>query len=81
MEDMLYDVASMHLFTRFSPGSVISDNTTIVNFSHFLEKYNLPSQLLKKVNQCLSCAEIYLKIGTLFNAAMIEATSSTKNIA
>ncbi|MFT4573396.1 MAG: IS5 family transposase [Marinomonas primoryensis] len=50
-----------------------------MSFRHLLEKYKLSRQLFKEVNKCLSNAGIYLKEGTIFDASIIEAASSTKN--
>ncbi len=44
-----------------------------------MEKYKLSRQLFKEVNKWLSNAGIYLKEGTIVDATIIEAASSTKN--
>jgi IS5 family transposase len=50
-----------------------------MNFRHLLEKHKLSRQLFKEVNRWLSDAGIYLKEGTIVDATIIEAASSTKN--
>jgi IS5 family transposase len=50
-----------------------------MNFRHLLEKHTLLRQLFKEVNRLLSDAGIYLKEGTIVDATIIEAASSTKN--
>jgi IS5 family transposase len=50
-----------------------------MNFRHLLEKYKLSRQLFKEVNKWLSDAGTYLKEGTIVDATIIEAASSTKN--
>lgn len=50
-----------------------------MNFKHLLEKYKLSRQLFKEVNRWLSDAGVYLKEGTIVDATIIEAASSTKN--
>lgn len=79
MEDALYEVTSMRLFAGLSLDSAIPDHTTIMNFRHLLEKHKLSCQLFKEVNKWLSNAGIYLKEGTIVDATIIEAASSTKN--
>jgi IS5 family transposase len=50
-----------------------------MNFRHLLEKHKLSRPLFKEVNRWLSDASIYLKEGTIVDATIIEAASSTKN--
>jgi transposase, IS5 family len=79
MEDALYEITSMRLFADLSLDNPIPDHTTIMNFRHLLEKHKLSRQLFKEVNRWLSDAGIYLKEGTIVDATIIEAVSSTKN--
>ena len=79
MEDALYEITSMRLFAGLSLDRAIPDHTTIMNFRHLLEKHKLSRQLFKEVNKWLSSAGIYLKEGTIVDATIIEAASSTKN--
>ncbi len=79
MEDVLYEITSMRLFADLSLDKPIPDHTTIMNFRHLLEKHKLSRQLFKEVNRWLSDAGIYLKEGTIVDATIIEAASSTKN--
>ena len=79
MEDALYEIASMRLFAGLSLEGAIPDHTTIMNFRHLLEKHKLSRQLFKEVSKWLSSAGIYLKEGTIVDATIIEAASSTKN--
>lgn len=51
MEDSLYEIASMHLFARISLDQAIPDCTTIMNFRHLLEQYQLARQLFEAINQ------------------------------
>ena len=41
MEDALYEIASIRLFTRLSLDSALPDRTTIANFRHLLEQHQL----------------------------------------
>lgn len=79
MEDALYQIASMRLFAKLSLDQAIPDRTNIMNFRHLLELHQLARQLFESVNQRLSEAGIMMKQGTLVDATIIEASSSTKN--
>jgi len=79
MEDALYEIASMRLFAGLSLDKAIPDHTTILKFRHLLEHHGLARQLFEEVNQWLSEAGVVLKEGSLVDATIIEAPSSTKN--
>lgn len=79
MEDALYEIASMRLFARLSLDQPIPDRTTIMNFRHLLEQHLLARQLFETINLWLSEAGIMMTQGTLVDATIIEAPSSTKN--
>ena len=79
MEDALYEIASMRLFAGLSLDKAIPDHTTIMNFRHLLERKGLTRKLFKEVNQWLTEAGVLLKEGTLVDATIIEAPTSTKN--
>ena len=79
MEDALYEIASMRQFAQLSLDKAIPDRTTIMNFRHLLEKHKLTRQLFKTVNQWLSDCGVMMTQGTLVDATIIEAPSSTKN--
>ena len=59
----------------------IPDETTILRFRHLLEKHQLASQILKTINTGLTEQGLMLKTGTLVDATLIAAPSSTKNSA
>ena len=79
MEDALYEITSMRLFAGLSLEGPIPDHTTIMNFRHLLEHRNLARQMFEEINQWLIDAGVVLKEGTLIDATIIEAPSSTKN--
>ncbi len=80
MEDALYDSTSMQRFAGLELGqNSIPDETTILHFRHLLEKHNLTSKLFEAVNGLLQDKGILLKHGTLTDATIIHAPSSTKN--
>lgn len=80
MEEALYDMASMRQFAGLSltRGSV-PDETTILNFRHLLEKHQLAEQMLAQVNALLGERGLLLRQGTIVDATIISAPSSTKN--
>ncbi len=79
MEDGLYEIASMRLFARLTLDKPIPDRTTIMNFRHLLEKHHLGRAIFQEINGWLTDAGIILKEGTLVDATIIEAPTSTKN--
>ena len=79
MEDALYEIASMRIFAGLSLDKPIPDHTTIMNFRHLLERKKLARKIFKEVNQWLTDAGVLLKEGTLVDATIIEAPTSTKN--
>ena len=57
----------------------LPDETTILNFRHLLEKHNLGQVLLEEINAHLESQGLKLREGTIVDASIIEAPSSTKN--
>ena len=55
------------------------DVFTILRFRHLLEKHNLSVQLLAAINTTLATKGLMLKTGTVVDATLIAAPSSTKN--
>ncbi len=80
MEDALYDIESMRRFADIDiEADVIPDETTILHFRHLLEKHNLTKQIFEKTKQYLSEKGLLLREGTIVDATIINAPSSTKN--
>jgi len=80
MEDALYDIESMRRFADIDIAvDVVPDETTILNFRHLLEKYNLTQQMFEKTNHYLTEKGLLLREGTIVDATIINAPSSTKN--
>ena len=80
MEDALYDIESMRRFADINiEVDVIPDETTILNFRHLLERHNLTKQLFKETKRYLSEKGLLLREGTIVDATIINAPSSTKN--
>jgi transposase, IS5 family len=79
MEEALYEIASMRQFARLSLLEAIPDETTILNFRHLLERHGLAAKLLEAVNRHLQGKGLLLRQGTIVDATIIDAPSSTKN--
>jgi IS5 family transposase len=80
MEDALYDIESLRRFADIDiEVDVIPDETTILHFRHLLEKHELTRKLFEKTKQYLSEKGLLLREGTIVDATIISAPSSTKN--
>ena len=80
MEEALHDVSLYCEFAKLDPGSMrLPDETTILRFRHLLEDNNLSIQLLAAINATLATKGLMLKTGTVVDATLIAAPSSTKN--
>lgn len=80
MEEALHDVSLYCEFARLDPGAMrLPDETTILRFRHLLEENNLSIQLLATINATLATKGLMLKTGTVVDATLIAAPSSTKN--
>jgi len=79
MENALYEIASMRLFDHLTLDGAIPDRTTIMNFRHLVERHQLARTLLETINQWLTDSGVMMKQGTLVDASIIEAPTSTKN--
>ncbi len=79
MEEALYEIAPVRQFAHLSLTRAIPDETTILNFRHILEANDLAPKLLQCVNGHLCDRGLLLKRGTMVDATIIAAPSSTKN--
>jgi len=80
MEDSLYDIESMRRFTQSDlEADVVSDETTILNFRHYLEEYRLTEKIFEITKRYLCDKGLMLREGTIVDATIINAPSSTKN--
>jgi len=80
MEEALHDVPLYCEFAHLDPGmGRLPDETTILRFRHLLEENNLSIQLLATINATLATKGLMLKTGTVVDATLIAAPSSTKN--
>lgn len=79
-EDMLYDSESMRRFARVELGEdTVPDESTILRFRHLLEQHQLTVQIFEAVRALLTEQRLLLKAGTIVDATIIAAPSSTKN--
>lgn len=80
MEDALHDVPLFRDFAGLGGwDDRLPDESTILRFRHVLEKHKLAEQILKTVNELLTAKGLMLKSGTVVDATLIAAPSSTKN--
>ena len=79
MEDMLYEVESVRRFVGLRLSGALPDETTTLNFRHLLEEHGLSEGLFKDINRHLASQGLRLREGTIVDASIIEAPSSTKN--
>ena len=82
MEDSLYDSESMRRFARIELGEdTVPDATTIMNFRHLLEAHKLTRRAFKRIDKYLCEQGVVYRKGTIVDASIINAPSSTKNAA
>ena len=80
MEEELYEIASMRQFVGLSLSrGTVPDETTILNFRHLLEEHGLGREIFETVKAHLQAAGLLLRQGTIVDATIIAAPSSTKN--
>ena len=80
MEEALYDVAPVRKFANLSLSSGnVPNETTILNFRRLLEQHGLAEKILAAVNRHLDARGLLLRQGTVIDATIIHAPSSTKN--
>ena len=78
MEEALYEIVSLRVFAGLDL-QAIPDETTILNFRHMLEANDLAEDIFKQVNAHLARKGLLLRKGSIVDATIIEAPSSTKN--
>lgn len=79
-EDALYDSASLRSFVGIDLGRErVPDGTTLLKFRRLLEKHKLGEALFAKVGAVLQSRGLKVGSGTIVDATIIGAPSSTKN--
>jgi len=80
VEDALYDSQALRNFCGINlANESVPDATTLMGFRHLLEANKLPQAILKEVNSLLTERGLLMNQGTLIDATLIAAPSSTKN--
>jgi IS5 family transposase len=80
MEEALIEVPTMRRFAGIELISDrIPDETTILAFRHLLEKHGLGEQIFEAVKALLAARGVTMRQGTIVDATLIAAPSSTKN--
>jgi len=80
VEETLYDSAVMRQFVGIDLGhEPVPDETTACKFRHLLEEHQLGEQILGTVNLHLQAQGVRITTGTIVDATILHAPSSTKN--
>jgi transposase, IS5 family len=80
LEDAIYDSQAMRTFAGIDLGAEsVPDATTLLNFRHLLEAHDLTRRLFAEVGALLEERKLLMKEGTIVDATIIAAPSSTKN--
>jgi IS5 family transposase len=81
MEEAFYDSPALRRFAGVDLGvAAAPDETTILRFRHLLEQHELCGQILDTVNNFLASRGIRIGTGTIVDATIINAPSSTKTL-
>ena len=79
-EEALYDSIAMRSFVGIDLGrEPAPDETTILRFRHLLEQHGLGKKLFEEVGRHLQAQGLKVASGTIVDATIISAPSSTKN--
>jgi IS5 family transposase len=79
-EDAIYDSESMRRFAKVELSfDTIPDETTILRFRHLLEKHKLTKKIFAAIKDLLESRRMFLYSGTIVDATIVAAPSSTKN--
>jgi IS5 family transposase len=80
LEDALYDSQALRSFARIDLSAEgVPDATTLLKFRRLLETHDLCKGLFTAINADLTARGLLLRAGTLVDATLIAAPSSTKN--
>jgi len=79
-EEALYESPALRRFAGVDLGRAPApDESTILQFRHLLEKHELGGAMLQRVNEYLEKRGVRITTGTIVDATIIHAPSSTKN--
>ena len=79
MEDLLYEAESVRRFVGVRLSEPLPDESTILHFRHLLERHHLGQELFAEINGHLAAQGVRLQEGTIVDATIIAAPTSTKN--
>jgi len=79
MEEALHEIPILRRFAQLGGLDNVPDETTILNFRRLLETHGLAARMLEAVNAHLARKGQSLRSGTIVDATLIAAPSSTKN--
>jgi transposase, IS5 family len=80
VEEALYESVSMRSFVGIDLGrEPVPDETTVCRFRHLLEQHDLGRRLFEEVHRYLEGKGLKIARGTIVDATIISAPSSTKN--
>jgi IS5 family transposase len=80
VEEALYESISMRQFVGIDLGrEPVPDETTVCKFRHLLERHELGRALFEEVHRHLAAQGLKVSTGTIVDATIINAPSSTKN--
>lgn len=80
VEDAVYDRVSFQKFLDLDLlADTVPDETSILNFRHFLEQNRLQERIFRVINRTLEEKGLLIREGTTVDATIIHAPSSTKN--
>ncbi len=79
-EEAIYDRISFQKFLGIDLlAHTVPDETTILNFRHLLESHRLPEKFFAVVNEILEQKQLMVKEGSIVDATIVIAPTSTKN--
>jgi len=79
MEEAFFDTPLLREFAQLDEFGRLPDESTILRFRHRLERHKLAEQILTTVNEILTQRGLLLRAGTVVDATLIAAPTSTKN--
>lgn len=79
MEEAFFDTPLYRQFAQLEEFGRLPDESTILRFRHRLEKHKLAEEILATVHELLTSKGLPLKVGTVVDATLKAAPSSTKN--
>lgn len=80
VEDAIYDSYAMRVFMKIDfMSESVPDATTLLNFRHLLEEHGIGERIFADIKSRLDKAGLIMHGGTIVDATIISAPSSTKN--